>query len=1070
MSVMPTVATMEGRATSGASTKIEPATKSEIEMHPNDPPFPTLPAPALSSHLRKAQVRAALFRKVEPVRVGRFILLQRLGAGSMGEIYAAYDERLDRRVALKLVRHGSQLTVKAEELLQREAQVLAQVSHPNVVQIYDVGTHDGRLFIAMELIYGQTLTRWLDSAARLPRPQRKREILRRFIAAGRGLEAAHAAGVAHRDFKPDNVLVGDDGRVRVVDFGLARAVVEELVRAAPVEPRVGGGPGAIAEDCTHGKTEPTNLDEPVLQSGEITAPFVTDSGQPGPVGPSPAQIGEPAAHPTALPAPRLTAATRLTETGMVMGTPRFMAPEQIRGAIADHRSDQFSFCVALYHALCGAFPFSGERPQELLTSIEGGNISLEHSAGMAAGLRKALRRGLAIDPSQRFANMGELLAALERSIRRRGGWIAGAVLLFLGAAAVYLWPSPAADPCAKAGDGISASWSDDRQAAVHTAFSRSNLPYADVSWRSTEQRINGYASRWRDEAVAACHVTYIDHAQSEQQFDRRMLCLERGRRQVSALVSELAAGAPEDVQRAVRAAEELPDLHACGHIENMMFGLEPPPAAAAGEVTAVRERLTQALTLEWLGRTEDSLVIARGALARADHLQYPPVKAEALTQVARALDGRCTADARTEAQELYFEALDIAEAERHDQLAASIWGRLVLLATRMDSGTQQARAWWRRNAAAIRRIGNSTYEQAKLHHKLGEIYYLDSKYAEATDEENRAIAAISGVPDQQLELSRYYDALAKSLEHQDRLDEAIQLHERALKIGSGELGVSHPDVIKLQINYGKALEKAGQLDRARSVLEAALASMPTKYRDSHIDAGRLHSFLSDLSYVEGRLNDAIAQAYESLQIYQRAGAPESLRAEAYTNIANAELRRGNLARALSMYEAALALRRGHLGSDHFQIGVNEGSVADALVGLAHYDEAMAHVLEAERSFEHGSGYDRAVEAWIRTVHGEVLVGQRKFGAAVPMLERALLLFDDTPPSSNPPRAMWALAQALHGLGQSADRVRQLAEISRMLFAKLGAPQARNRDAVAGFIGQLPVPRAPARDSSSTPSR
>src|SRR6185295_6111072 len=112
------------------------------------------------------------------------------------------------------------------------AKALAQVSHPNVVQVYDAGEHAGRLFIAMELIRGQTLTCWLEDAARLPRPQRQHEILCRFIEAGRGLEAAHAAGVAHRDFKQDNVLVSEDGRVRVVDFGLARALGDE---PAPAE-------------------------------------------------------------------------------------------------------------------------------------------------------------------------------------------------------------------------------------------------------------------------------------------------------------------------------------------------------------------------------------------------------------------------------------------------------------------------------------------------------------------------------------------------------------------------------------------------------------------------------------------------------------------------------------------------------------------------------------------------------------------------------------------------------------------------------------------------------------------
>src|SRR5262245_13552108 len=217
---------MPGDAEGGTPSGAAGDASSESEL----PSLPTVTEPrgSVSANVRKAQVRAALFhKKLEPVRVGRFILLEQLGVGAMGEIYAAYDERLDRRVALKLVRHGSDLTVRADELLLREAQALAQVSHPNVVQIYEAGAHDGRLFIAMELIRGQTLTQWLQDASQMPRPHRSREILRRFIAAGRGLEAAHAAGVAHRDFKPDNVLVGRDGRVCVVDFGLARVLVDD---------------------------------------------------------------------------------------------------------------------------------------------------------------------------------------------------------------------------------------------------------------------------------------------------------------------------------------------------------------------------------------------------------------------------------------------------------------------------------------------------------------------------------------------------------------------------------------------------------------------------------------------------------------------------------------------------------------------------------------------------------------------------------------------------------------------------------------------------------------------------
>jgi serine/threonine protein kinase len=312
----------------------------------------------------KAKVRAALFRKLEPVRVGRFIVLELLGTGGRGEVYAAYDDQLDRRVALKLFSTDFGQT-RAEDLQRREAQALAKISHPNVVHVYETGTHEGRPFLAMELIQGQTLGNWLQDTAALPLRVRRREILRKFIAAGRGLEAAHAAGVVHRDFKPENVIVDKDGRVCVVDFGLACALVE---------------PSGMAS------TQDTTPDVDIYDT------------------------------------PSNAAAMAATQPGMVVGTPAYMAPEQWRGEIVDHRSDQFSFCVALYHSLYGVppygvVPFPGKGLDNLLKSMESRTVSFEHSAGVPSRVRKALRRGLSNDRLQRFASMGDLLVALSPAER-----------------------------------------------------------------------------------------------------------------------------------------------------------------------------------------------------------------------------------------------------------------------------------------------------------------------------------------------------------------------------------------------------------------------------------------------------------------------------------------------------------------------------------------------------------------------------------------------------------------------------------------------------------------------------
>jgi len=245
-------------------------------------------------------------------------------------------------------------------------------------------------------------------------------------------------------------------------------------------------------------------------------------------------------------------------------------------------------------------------------------------------------------------------------------------------------------------------------------------------------------------------------------------------------------------------------------------------------VSKIRDQIARASVLEQLGRPEDSLVVARQAGAASEQLKYPPAHAEALFQIACALDGRGNADARKEAEGLYFEALDVAEATRHDVLVAQIWNRLVLLSLRMDSGPQQVHASLRRNEAAIRRIGDSPRDEARLHHLRGEVLYRDGYYVAAADEESRAITMLSGLPDQELELSRYYDGLAKALERQpDRLDEAVRLHERAVKTAVDILGPKHPDSIKLQINHGIALQKRGDFERARQVLERALDNMPS---------------------------------------------------------------------------------------------------------------------------------------------------------------------------------------------------------------------------------------------------
>src|SRR5262245_59884870 len=195
----------------------------------------------------------------------RYLVLDELGRGGMAVVYRAYDPELDRRIALKLI-HQRDPEARASQRLLREAQALAQLSHPNVVAVYDVGTYGSSVFMAMELVEGTTLRRWLRKAARTPN-----EILDVFLTAGEGLAAAHRAGTIHRDFKPENVLIGTDGRVRVADFGLARSLAPGAsaeVADAGSEPAPATVEGDLAEAGAESKVAATVSDMGADDAGE----------------------------------------------------------------------------------------------------------------------------------------------------------------------------------------------------------------------------------------------------------------------------------------------------------------------------------------------------------------------------------------------------------------------------------------------------------------------------------------------------------------------------------------------------------------------------------------------------------------------------------------------------------------------------------------------------------------------------------------------------------------------------------------------------------------------------------
>ncbi|MEM6294015.1 MAG: serine/threonine-protein kinase [Myxococcota bacterium] len=459
-----------------------------------------------------------------PSVVGRFTVLGRLGAGGMGEVLTAYDERLDRRVAVKVVHRGS-LGTLAQERMLREAQALAKVSHPNVVAVHEVGEHDGDLYIAMELIEGQTLAAWVDA-----QPRGWADVLEVYGQAAAGLAASHAAGLVHRDFKPENAIVGTDGRVRVLDFGLSRQ----------------------AEAGSHADAAAPDDDDPTDLSPN---------------------------------------SDRLTATGTTAGTPAYMAPEQVMLKPLGPATDQFSFCVSLWGALYGQRPFSGGHRMALFAAVIDGAIDDPPSGSdVPAYVERALRRGLNVDPNARWPSMNALMQALSRD---RAPWRRRALLVGVAGSAVLgglagglSWANALQRaPCPPGADEMAALWTPEREAALTRRISGSPA-YVQATWRTVSGRIDALTQTWAERWDKACQ------ASDAAQHDPQRICLERRRTQLDAALTRIETGDAEAWASQALEATLMGDLDDCARRTASVAEAELPQSAR-DEARALRATLVR---------------------------------------------------------------------------------------------------------------------------------------------------------------------------------------------------------------------------------------------------------------------------------------------------------------------------------------------------------------------------------------------------------------------------------------------------------------------------------------------
>ena len=909
-----------------------------------------------------------------PERLGRYLVIGRLGAGGMGVVVAAYDPELDRKLAIKLI-HAGRDDEEARARLLREAQAMARLAHPNVVAVHDVGVFAGQVFVAMEFVRGETLAAWLLRA-----PRTWSEVLAVFVSAGRGLAAAHEAGLVHRDFKPDNVLISDTGRVQVTDFGLARS---EL--------------GALPEDSL------------VLASGVLAS------------GASTGALSGALARPLTQP---------LTQVGALVGTPAYMAAEQFIGAGVDARTDQYAFCASLYQGLYGVLPFMGGTVAALGHAVMRGQVrETPRGRRVPAWLHRAVLRGLRSEPGQRWPNMPALLAVLGRDparTRRRVGLIAalavGTVVGGLG------YQRDVAGRCTGAAAELVGVWDDERRVATREALLATGASFAGESWERAGSTLDRYAATWVALRTAVC-VAHRDGATSDAALDLQVGCLARRRDDLAAVVAVLASADRGVVERAVTAARELPELRACTDMQALGSEVPPPPAELARAAEGERTRLARARADRSAGRFKDAEAGAGATLETSVAAADPALMAAARLELGLA---RAKLGAHAEAEAELRAAWLAGLAGHDDAVAARAATELVTVVGRLLARPDDGLRWAEDARAMLTRRGGDARLSARLAAGLGALYARAGRYQEAEVAVREAVRLrdAGGAAEDAGELAAALTALGDVLRHEGRYAEAEASLARAVGLQVATLGAEHPAVATARNNLGNALSWQGKVDAALQQHELAAAIRARALGPEHPDVASSRTNLAVALLLQGRYAEAEAQLQRALAIRERAqGAGHPDLADPITDLGNVYFAQRRFAAAVVQYRRALAIDEAALGPEHPGTAGARSNLGTALWRMGRLDEAEAELGVALAAMQQALGDSHAEVGAPLLSLGEVALARGQAGLARTRLEAALkIAMDGAWPPGELARVRFALARARAALGEDAGaEVRAAAE-------------------------------------------
>lgn len=880
--------------------------------------------------------------------VGRYRIVDSVGQGAMGVVYEAVDPKLERRVAVKTLRLSNR-NPGAADMLREEARSLGLLQHPNVVPIFDLGRCATGWFIAMEFVDGQPLGTWCRGKPWMA-------IVDRFIDAARGLAAAHDAGVIHRDFKPANVLVGNDDRARVADFGIATS------------------------SSMPGRSH-------TLDASSSDAPAAHNPG---------------------------------TGTGSLIGTPAYMAPEQLQGRPATARSDQYAFFVALFEALDGTRPFAGANPAALLEQRREGAPKLARD-DVPASLVEIIARGLSFEPEARHASMGAVADALVRARKPRfKGWVGVLGAGVVAVAVAVSWSQAAETGCKDAATAFESSWQNEHRPIVDDRWQSELSPSALTR---LDQRFDGFVRTWASEYAASCEEVPAVRSAIQRCLERRATDFE------AALEVSVAEETPRSKVLAVAIAatprSSCNDSGSGGGETSLLSMLRS---------SSVDATLSRARSLYAAGRFSEvtALLSERwGAIER-----HGTAEQMGWAEYLRALNELYSGTSRSSFERLGV-AHNLAITAGADELAAMIGYAAVTWAPVVTPASTEA--WVQRALADTKRAGSVRIEillqlaLGRREHARGSLDRADERVAKvqalldahpehedltwplATLEGNIALGRHEGEPaviafEVALDRLRAYELAHTSQSLRTRAG----LIQALLRVGDVEsAGV-------LLDEYDRVLGPTDDLPTPRLVMRTLLY---TAYYEA---LGDLASSLKELS-----------------RLFARIGPEDRNWINTATRLGLAHSSARDYASARNVLERVRVHQESTLGGDAQHLGITLHNLAEAEAGMGMAAQAAEHYREA-LAIADLNGTDTTLHAFALTGLGEVEFELGEVDAARMHLERSVAMPHDDEAERAEARA--SLARVLWRLGGDENRVRAL-RLAEQSMATLSSTAGRDAQAL-----------------------